>query len=404
MTLPARNTLAIIGAGPVGLEAAVAALDAGFDVHVFERGDVGTHVLAWGHVRLFTPWRECLGPASVARLTAAGWTAPEPAALPTGRELVAGYLEPLAALPELKGRVHTHARVLHVGRRGLSKHDVPPDGRAAYPFRLMLLDGGGRENYVHAFAVIDAGGVYGQPNRAGDGGIPARGEPYLAPQMAYGIDDVLDLRRARYAGKSTIVIGGGTSAATVACDLAQLAAEAPGTGVTWITREDARELYADDAAHPAARRELCARARALVGGADPAVRHVGGAVVDGLQYNSATHRYTAALLRGGLPASEESDHVIVTTGFGPDDSIHRELQVELCPRTQAPLGWAGVLESGSPRPDFGADALAVREPRFHVVGAKSYGRMPEFTLETGYRQVAAVVAMLARELEAPATR
>jgi len=41
MSTPARNTLAIVGAGPVGLEAAAAALERGLDVHVFERGDVG---------------------------------------------------------------------------------------------------------------------------------------------------------------------------------------------------------------------------------------------------------------------------------------------------------------------------------------------------------------------------
>jgi thioredoxin reductase len=351
---------------------------------------------------MFSPWRDNLGPASVARLAATGWTAPEPDALPTGRELAERYLAPLAALPELKGRVHTHARVLHIGRRGLTKRDAPPGGRAGHPFRLMVLDQGGRENYVHAFAVIDASGVYGQPNRAGDGGIPARGEPYLAPQMAYGIDDVLDLRRARYAGKHALVVGGGASAATVVCDLARLAAEVPGTAVTWVTREEARELYADHADDPPARCELQARARAIVGGADAAVRHVGGAVVDGLQYNSATHRYTAVLVRGGLPASEEADQVIVATGFGPDDAIHRELQVELCPRTLAPLGWSKVLDTGARRPEFGAEALDLGEPNFHVIGAKSHGRASEFALEIGYRQAAAVVARLAHGLEVAA--
>src|SRR5437867_7076702 len=106
MTLPARNTLAILGAGPVGLEAAAAALDAGLDVHVFERGEVGAHTLAWGHVRMFTPWRMNLGPASVARLGNAGWTAPDADSMPTGLELCERYLQPLAALPELKPRVH----------------------------------------------------------------------------------------------------------------------------------------------------------------------------------------------------------------------------------------------------------------------------------------------------------
>src|SRR5207247_4440480 len=107
---------------------------------------------------------------------------------------------------------------------------------ASHPFRLMVRDQGGRENFIHAFAVIDASGVYGQPNWAGDGGIPARGELYLAPQMSYHVDDVLGLRRARYAGKRAIVIGAGASAATVVHDLVRLADQAPGTAVGWATR------------------------------------------------------------------------------------------------------------------------------------------------------------------------
>jgi len=73
-------------------------------------------------------------------------------------------------------------------------------------------DLGGRESFLHARAVLDATGTFGQPNWAGTGGIPARGETYLAPQMSYHPDDVLGLRRERHAGKTTLVIGGGASA------------------------------------------------------------------------------------------------------------------------------------------------------------------------------------------------
>src|SRR5512147_612317 len=93
-TTAVRNSLAIVGAGPIGLEAALAALDAGFDVHVFERGEVGAHVSAWGHVRMFTPWRMNLGPASRVHLERGGWTAPEEDVCPTGADYVERYLQP----------------------------------------------------------------------------------------------------------------------------------------------------------------------------------------------------------------------------------------------------------------------------------------------------------------------
>ena len=405
MPLPPRNSLAVIGAGPVGLETAAAAIGAGFETHVFERGEVGDHLIAWGHVRMFTPWRMNVGPASGALLRRAGWASPDADVCPTGQEVVERYLQPLAALPELKPRVHAHSRVVHVSRRGLLKgDDIGEARRAEHPFRLMVRDAGGRENFVHAFAVVDASGVYGQPNWAGDGGIPARGELYLAPQMSYHVDDVLGLRRDRYAGKRTLVIGGGASAATVVADLARLADEAPGTAVTWVTREPAAALYEERADDPLPeRRALYARARALVRGGHAAVRHVGGAIVDGIQFNSATHRYTATLTTGELNAAEESDQVIVNTGFGPDNTIYRELQIHECYATRGPMRLSSaLLGSGAgdclTTPAFGADVLANPEPNFYILGHKSYGRSPHFLLETGYRQVADVVAKLAADL------
>src|SRR5262245_55044177 len=200
-----RNSLAIVGAGPFGLEAALCGLERGLDVHVFERGEVGAHPVAWGHVRMFTPWRMNIGPTSVAQLERTGWTRPAAESCPTGAELARRYLEPLAGVPALAKGVHTHAQLVHISRRGRLKGDM--EGRRDHPFRLMVRDAGGRESYLHAYAVIDASGVYGQPNWAGDGGIPARQELYLAPQMTYHLDDVLGVRRSRYAGKRTLVIG-----------------------------------------------------------------------------------------------------------------------------------------------------------------------------------------------------
>ena len=51
------KTLAIIGAGPVGLAAAAHALERGLMPTVFEAGpEVGHAVRQWQHVRMFSPW------------------------------------------------------------------------------------------------------------------------------------------------------------------------------------------------------------------------------------------------------------------------------------------------------------------------------------------------------------
>lgn len=409
MTDPARNTLAIVGAGPIGLEAALAALDAGLDAHVFERGDPGAHVLAWGHVRMFTPWRMNVGPASRAHLERGGWTPPAWDECPTGAEYVERCLAPLAGLPELAGRLHPHAQVVHIGRRGLLKTDSPADGgRRRHPFRVLVRDPGGRESFLHAFSAIDASGVFGQPNWAGDGGIPARSELYLAPQLSYHPDDVLGLARERYAGRRTLVIGAGASAATTVAALAQLATEAPGTAVVWAARRGVDELFPPIADDPLSERHaLYARARQMARGGDPAVSAIGQARIEGFEFNSATHRYRVTLMVGDQPRVEEVDRIIVNTGFGPDDSLYRELQVHECYASRGPMRLSAALagpRAGGPGgdcltvPAFGADVLANPEPDFFILGHKSYGRNPGFLLETGFKQVAGVVATLANAL------
>ena len=397
-----RHSLAILGAGPVGLEAAALALELGFDVHVLERGEPGAHALAWGHVHMFTPWRMNVGPASARQLARHGWSAPPLVECPTGLELAERVLQPLAATPELKPRVHAHSQVLHVSRHGARKNErAGGSPRHEHPFRVLVRDPGGRENFLHAHAVIDATGTFGQPNWAGTGGIPARGETYLAPQMSYHPDDVLGLRRERHAGKTTLVIGGGASALTTVLLLAQLADEVPGTKVAWVSRR-ATPGFAGETADDSlpARAALYAEGRRLQGGGNDAVHWTGGGEVEQIEYNSGTHRYRAQFATPTGARMEEADQVIINCGFGPDTSLYRELRVHECFETLAPMKLAAALQGAGTTdctqiPAFGAELLTNPEPGFFIVGAKSYGRSSNFLLQTGYQQVADVLAPLA---------
>jgi hypothetical protein len=44
----------------------------------------------------------------------------------------------------------------------------------------------------------------------------------------------------------------------------------------------------------------------------------------------------------------------------------------------------------------GPDTLRTTEPDFYVIGAKSYGRAPDFLLRVGYEQVREVAEILSR--------
>jgi hypothetical protein len=109
-----------------------------------------------------------------------------------------------------------------------------------------------------------------------------------------------------------------------------------------------------------------------------------------------------SLVRGELPAVEESDQVIINAGFGPDNSLYRELQIHECYASRGPMKLSAALLAAAgadclDTPVAGVEALASPEPDFYILGAKSYGRANTFLLEAGYRQVAEVIAKLARD-------
>src|SRR5438046_4712425 len=90
--------IAILGAGPVGLEAALYARTLGFPVTVYERGQVGEHLRRWGHVRLFSPFGMNVTPLGRAAILAeqADHTFPADSECITGQQHLAAYLDPLA--------------------------------------------------------------------------------------------------------------------------------------------------------------------------------------------------------------------------------------------------------------------------------------------------------------------
>ena len=67
------SRIIIIGAGPIGLEAALFAAQNGFEVSVLERGHVADNVRAWGHVRLFSPFAMNISPWGRVALEESGY-------------------------------------------------------------------------------------------------------------------------------------------------------------------------------------------------------------------------------------------------------------------------------------------------------------------------------------------
>ncbi|MDX6738313.1 FAD-dependent oxidoreductase [Actinocorallia sp. A-T 12471] len=390
----------VIGAGPVGLAAAAHLAERGLDFLVLEAGGtVGAAVAEWGHVRLFSPWRYDVDAAASRLLEGEGWIAPEPEALPTGAELVRDYLAPLAAVPALAGRIRTGARVLAVTRQGVDA--TRTIGRDERPLLVRVRDADGTVRDLAARAVIDASGTWGQRNPLGHSGLPAPGEDETASRITGPLPDVLGRDRARFAGQHTLVVGMGHSAANTLLALAELAAQEPGTRITWAVRgaSVARLYGGGDADDLPARGALGTRLKAAVDGG--AIELVRSFTITGIG-GGAPVAVTGSTPDG--PRTLTADLIVAATGFRPDLAMLREVRTALDPATEAPVGIAEMIDpnfhSCGTVPPHGERHLAHPETGFYIVGVKSYGRAPTFLLATGYEQVRSVVAALAGDREA----
>jgi thioredoxin reductase len=388
--------VAVIGAGPLGLAAAAHLLERGMEPLVLEAGDgPASAVTEWGHVRLFSPWPELVDKAAARLLEPSGWTAPA-SGYPTGGEWAARYLRPLAGA--LGGRVRYGTRVSGVSRKGRDR--LASIGREGRPFTVHVTGPGGEER-LEARAVIDASGTWRLPSPAGADGLPALGERAAGDLIRYQIPDTA--APERFAGRHTVVVGSGHSAATAVIELARIAAARPGTKITWVLRRGVTSgTFGGGAADELPERgALGIRARRAV--EDGLADLVTGFRTQEVRRDAAGR---AVLVSEDGRELAAADSVVVLTGFRPDLSFLTEMRLDLDPVLQAPRKIAdgidpNVHSCGTATPTLARD-LAHPEPGLFLVGMKSYGRAPTFLAMTGYEQVRSVAAELAGDHDAAA--
>lgn len=412
-----ERPLVIVGAGPIGLAAAAHAQARGLPAVVLEAGGAaGASVREWGHVRLFSPWGELIDPAAAELLAAGGWQAPDRTAYPTGRAWVEAYLAPLAAALEATGEVEIRydARVVGVARYGRDR--LVAADRDGLPFTVHVEHGDGTRSRLVAAAVVDASGTWTGPNPLGGDGYPAAGERAHAERISYGIPDFEDPAvAARYAGKHVAVAGAGASAQNVLVGLSGLARQHPDTRVTWLVRRPGT-----DEAFGGGDNDQLAERGALGQRAKAAVTQGGVHVVASFRTSEvmADPHGTRGQLRlssfaedpqdsgADGPVVDGVDELIVVTGFSPDHSWLRQVQLDLDAELDAPSKLAGEIHPawhscGSVSP-HGADRLRQPESGLYLAGMKSYGRAPSFLAMTGFEQVRSIVAEIAGDHEAAA--
>ncbi|MDF3025985.1 MAG: hypothetical protein K0S23_292 [Fluviicola sp.] len=393
--------VAVIGAGPVGMAAAVHLAKRNIPFILFEAGkDVGSSVASWEHVNVFSPWKYNVDKVAKEFLLETGWQMPDEDKIHSGQEFIKLYLKPLANLPQLKSFIHTQSRVIAVGRKAMDK--MKDKDRWNTPF-LLRVEQSGTINSIEARAVIDTSGSWLSPNPVGSGGMFAAGEMENSEYIYYGIPDVLGKSKMRYANKKIAVVGAGHSAINTILELEKLKQEFPQTEINWILRKQSiSDVYGgkeDDALE--ARGALGIKIEALVN--EERINVYTPFQITGIKRISSQLSLIGEQF-GKIAQLPGIDEIIANTGSRPDFSFLREIRLGISPSVESVEVLADLIDPnihscGSVRP-HGELELQHPEKDFYIAGSKSYGRAPTFLMATGYEQVRSIAAALAGDIEA----
>lgn len=390
----------IIGAGPIGLAAAAHLVVKGEKFLLFESGEsVGSSILEWGHVRMFSPWQYNIDQNAKVLLEKSGWITPTPEKIPNGNELVNEYLTPLSQLTEIHENLHFNAKVVGIAKKGLDK--LKTKNREEQPFEVYV-ERGNETKVYYAKAIIDASGTWRNPNPMLSSGLWTNAESKLKGKINYGIPNILGKLESKYANKTVMVVGSGHSSINAMLDLARLKERYTNTKIYWVLRKShVSEVYGGQEKDGLpARGELGIRIQQLV--ETDMINVVTPFYIQDVQSTGNTLEVKGEI-NGKEEAINDIDEIIVSAGFRPDTSFLKEVRIKLDSTVEsvealAPLIDPNIHSCGTVRP-HGEEELRQPEKGLYIVGMKSYGRAPTFLLATGYEQVRSVVAYLTGDFQ-----
>ena len=375
MAVDTPAKIAVLGAGPIGLEAALYARYLGYDVEVFDRQDVAATVAKARHRRIGEEFGNYASSLGFAALEAHQETGKFrlPANVETHEEWLEKYLIPLSQTDLLADHIRPFSMVEAIGKCDLSKTDTPigEDDRGGWDFRLLVCDQHG-ERIVSADVVFDCSGL-SIPVWLGHGGVPAVHERECENRINYGVPDLVK-ERTRFAKRRIVVVGTGRDAKQVLSDLEPLVRETA-TEVSVIGKsEEYWKQLLDVQTLPGCFRWLT----------DAYVEEI----------HADREELTLAIAGDERSESLKCDEVIHCLGYRPDLELWRELQVQTCHLTESPTNPSGVSFAELARRRSSSD-WRTTEPNFYVLGEKSLGRTGEFTFRLGLDQIREVFTVLA---------
>lgn len=400
MAVDTPATIGIIGAGPIGLEAALYGRYLGYDVIVFEKRKLEDIVreaegrVTWEYAK------DLVSPLGVMAIQTQdeSWQPPEPSERWTVAEWWAKYLRPLAESDLVVDSIRFDSHVATIARSDWRKHEQPTpeeceDGRGGWDF---VIESNGDRPAVDA--VIDASGLAFQLGVA-NGGLTVRGEFYAATAQLLTQVSTLGTKAIELhpsANKRTLVAGDAIEAVESLLTLLHIKSKFPATEIVWTTPHDRERapLGPIDPQRFGGGRPLLEEAIATVNHAATESKLIewrpGSPIerIDQLGDDAGPCKWTVTIA-GENPVELTCDVLHFHGQRCPDWWLERKLQFWACPV------W-GSLPSLSPYVKAHLASMPqMIEPNFYVAGEKSYGRLETFRFVDGVAQIREIFADLA---------
>lgn len=356
--------VAVIGAGPIGVAAALGAIARGHETTVLEAGEAGASLYQWGTTRFFTP----LSMNITALMREVSGTQLPDDALLSGPQFVEAVLRPAAA----RIGVRTNTTVISIARRGLTRTDYAGHPlRGEKPFRILTSG----EELLEADVILDATG-----NMATALPYAAAGDGAGAIRTLGELDQLRDSLR----NKRVLLVGHGHSAANALGVLRDADAE-----ITWAVRTPKQRPVEEIANDPLPERQ---RIAAAANDAASQVRVERRATVERVRRNNG---HIDVSLSGDR--NVQVDTIVALTGYRPASDITSELALEI---SHVNEGGARLYRAISNitdclrAPQVSSEDLSSGEPNYFFVGARAYGRSRTFLLQTGFQQLETILDSL----------
>ena len=236
-------TIAIIGAGPVGIEAAIYARFLGYFVSIFEQRRVAHRMLDWHHRPLDVTVQDCTTSLGHSAIVAQNpeYVRKKPDERFTGKAFAEEYLLPLAKTDLLFDDIHFLSPVSDVSRyRTLVSDKIERQERCNDEFRI-LVEGRHRGPWVsRADVVLDCRGATQKSSGMGPGGGLAIGEALYRETFLMHTPFDRKFEAKSVLGMHVCLIGQSVRAGQFATEYLEQFGEEGSSRLTWVIRPDSR--------------------------------------------------------------------------------------------------------------------------------------------------------------------